>query len=125
MAEDNPFNQKVIRHQLNSLGLEVVIASNGEEAVRALQGRAFGAVFMDCQMPIMDGFEATAAIRCLPDPAGSIPIVALTANALSGDAERCYAAGMNHFLGKPVKRDEIIAVLRELGILETVPATCV
>lgn len=122
VAEDNPFNQKVIRHQLSSLGLEAVIAANGEEAVEALIQHNYAIVFMDCQMPVMDGFEATAAIRALPAPKRRTPIVALTANALSGDAERCYAAGMDYFLAKPVKRDEIVRILRRVGLLEQEPS---
>ncbi len=118
VAEDNPFNQKVIQHQLTSLGLEVQIVSNGQLAIEALLEHTYAVIFMDCQMPVMDGFAATRAIRQMSQPVRSVPIIALTANALAGDAEKCYAAGMDHFLSKPVKREEIVGVLQLTGVLE-------
>jgi CheY-like chemotaxis protein/HPt (histidine-containing phosphotransfer) domain-containing protein len=102
LAEDNPVNQKVAVLMLEKLGCRIDVVGNGQEAVTALKQFPYDLVFMDCQMPEMDGFEATVAIRALPLPAGNVPIVALTANAFKDDQDRCLAAGMNDFLSKPV-----------------------
>jgi two-component system sensor histidine kinase/response regulator len=117
VVEDNPFNQKVINHQLTALGCLTEIAADGKEAVAAAATQDYAVIFMDCQMPVMDGFEATRKIRLLDGQRGRVPIVALTANALSGDSEACFDAGMDHFLGKPVKKDQIEELLAEIGIL--------
>lgn len=118
VAEDNPFNQKVILHQLRSLGLTADVVTNGELAVAAVAKRTYLAVFMDCQMPVMDGYEAAATIRRLDGACSQVPIVALTANAQAQDRARCYAAGMNAYLSKPVKLEAIADVLAELGVLQ-------
>jgi CheY-like chemotaxis protein len=76
-----------------------------------VQAQPFDLVFMDCQMPVMDGYEATAAIRALGGEVGGIPIVALTANAMSGDREKCLAAGMDEHVSKPVNRESLAAAL--------------
>ena len=102
LAEDNPVNQKVAVLMLEKLGCRIDVVGNGQEAVTALKQFPYDLVFMDCQMPEMDGFEATVAIRALPLPAANVPIVALTANAFKDDQDRCLAAGMNDFLSKPV-----------------------
>ena len=102
LVEDNPVNQGVARSMLRKLGLAMRLACNGAEAVEAVREFDFDLVLMDCQMPVMDGYQATAAIRTLPDARGALlPIVALTANAMQGDAQRCLDAGMNAFLAKP------------------------
>jgi signal transduction histidine kinase/CheY-like chemotaxis protein len=102
LVEDNPVNQEVAVAMLMHLGLQVEVARDGQRAVDLVRERKFDLVLMDCNMPLMDGFEATAAIRSLPDGRGSaLPIIALTANAMAGDEEKCLAAGMNAFLGKP------------------------
>ncbi|MBK9576481.1 MAG: response regulator [Fibrobacterota bacterium] len=102
VAEDNMVNQIVARKNLEALGLVVDVAGDGREALRCLTEHAYDIVFMDCQMPVMDGFEATKRLRdgddCV-DP--SVPVVALTAHALSGDRERCLSAGMDDYLAKP------------------------
>jgi two-component system, sensor histidine kinase and response regulator len=120
LAEDNPVNVEVACAMLESLGLDVVCARNGEEAVQAVC--ADGAVgldlvLMDCQMPLMDGFAATGAIRrhqqharC-PGGAAALPIIAITANALQGDREACLAAGMDDYLSKPFTQQELGAVI--------------
>jgi signal transduction histidine kinase/DNA-binding response OmpR family regulator len=112
VAEDNPVNQGVVRAMLRRMGLEPVLTANGEEAVQAVGEKTFDLVLMDCQMPVMDGYEATAAIRRLPaDAAGRLPIVALTANAMPGDEQRCRDAGMDGFLAKPYSFTQLRAVL--------------
>ena len=114
LAEDNLVNQKVASRFLQKLGCRVDIAINGVEAVSKWESTSYDLIFMDCQMPEMDGFEAVGRIRQLEQdsPRGTrIPIVALTANALVGDRERCLAAGMDDYLSKPVKIDNLRRVL--------------
>jgi two-component system, sensor histidine kinase and response regulator len=102
LVEDNPINQGVAKAMLRKLGLQMRLANNGAEAVELVREHAFDLVLMDCQMPVMDGYEATAAIRALPRGRGTaLPIVALTANAMQGDEKKCHDAGMNGFLAKP------------------------
>ena len=102
LVEDNPINQGVARAMLAKLGLSMTLADNGQEALDLVRERDFDLVLMDCQMPVMDGFAATEAIRRLPGELGRhLPIVALTANTLQGDEARCLRAGMDDFLAKP------------------------
>ena len=96
---------------LERLGNEVKVARNGAEAVAAAALEAFDIILMDCQMPEMDGFQATAAIRAAEGDTRHTPIIALTANAMQGDRERCVEAGMDDYLSKPVRADELTAVL--------------
>lgn len=114
VAEDNAFNQRVIIHQLRALNCTAEVVANGREALAALDRNDFDMVLMDCQMPIMDGFEATRLIRALDTTTAQIPIVALTANALQGDRDKCMAAGMDDFLGKPLKREQLEAKINEI-----------
>jgi signal transduction histidine kinase/CheY-like chemotaxis protein/HPt (histidine-containing phosphotransfer) domain-containing protein len=100
-AEDNAINQLVITEQLKALGYDVTAASNGLEALEALRAGAFDLVLMDCQMPHLDGYEATQRIRQLPGEQGQIPIVALTAHAIKEDLDKCLAVGMNDTITKP------------------------
>ena len=114
VAEDSPVNQAVIEAMLVQLGVRPTIVDNGALAVEAL-GKAplaaFDLVLMDCQMPVMDGYQATLAIRALPQPLSAIPIIALTANTLSEDRQRCLDAGMNDYLGKPIRLEWLAACL--------------
>ncbi|MBL8843825.1 MAG: response regulator [Planctomycetes bacterium] len=102
LVEDQPLNQLVAKKMLARLGLTPTVAGNGRLGLEAVRAQPFDLVLMDCQMPEMDGFEATRAIRELPAPAGRVPIVAMTANAMQGDRERCLAAGMDDFVTKPI-----------------------
>ena len=110
LAEDNPVNVEVALAMLDSLGLDVVCARNGEEALQAAQAEDFDLILMDCQMPVMDGFAATAEIRRHEQQCGHarvLPIVAITANALQGDREACLAAGMDDYLSKPFTQQDL------------------
>lgn len=108
-AEDNPINQKIIQRMLAKMGYQIDIANNGAEAVKALSEREYDLILMDVSMPEMDGLTATRTIRMEQGENGPI-IIAVTANAMKGDRERCLEAGMNDYLAKPVK----IAQLREM-----------
>ncbi len=109
LVEDNPVNRKLAARILERLGCDVVTAVNGKDALKLVTTVAFDIVFMDCQMPEMDGFEATGAIRAHErERSGArLPIVALTANAMKGDRERCIDAGMDDFLTKPLRPEEL------------------
>ena len=112
LAEDNPVNQKVARMTLKRLGLRCEIVGNGRLALEAVARTRFDLVLMDCQMPELDGYEATAALRALErDGAPRIPIIAMTANSMSSDRERCLAAGMDDYIPKPINFDELRATL--------------
>jgi two-component system, sensor histidine kinase and response regulator len=112
LAEDNPVNQRLAVRMLEKRGHRVAMSCNGREALEALAGDAFDLILMDVQMPEMDGFEATAAIRKSEAGRGThIPIVALTAHAMKGDRERCLAAGMDEYLAKPIRPEELDELL--------------
>jgi signal transduction histidine kinase/CheY-like chemotaxis protein len=112
VVEDNPVNQKVAARMLEHRGHKITVAGNGREALAALQAEAFDLVLMDIQMPGMDGFEATAAIRETERDTGKHqPIIAMTAHAMKGDEQRCLDAGMDGYLAKPIRGAEISAML--------------
>jgi CheY-like chemotaxis protein len=121
LAEDNEINQIVAKEALRQAGVECDVVENGREALLAVQRRVYDAVLMDCQMPIMDGFEATAEIRRLEasgtvagHASGPLPIIALTANAFKEDRDRCLAAGMNNYATKPLNAAELTRLLRAI-----------
>jgi len=114
LAEDNAVNQKVAARMLEKMGLRVDVANNGLEAVRMCLQFRYDLVLMDCQMPEMDGYAATREIRRLQALSASprgVPVIALTANTLEGDRDRCLEAGMNDFLGKPIRQQDLLAML--------------
>lgn len=112
VAEDNPVNQVITVRMLEKNGFKVDVVSNGEEAVLAAHTVPYDFVLMDCQMPKMDGYEATAKIRTSVHPkVSALPIIAMTANALSGDREKCLEAGMNDYISKPVKVQDLLSVI--------------
>jgi len=111
VAEDNPVNQQVAAAMLDALGHHVVVVADGREAVAAVDDGGFDLCLMDCQMPEMDGFEATAAIRDGETEGVHLPIVALTAHAVAGDRDRCLAAGMDDYLSKPFTERGLAAMV--------------
>lgn len=107
VVEDNPVNQMVIKGYLKRLGCEVITANNGKEALERVSEQAVDLVFMDCQMPVMDGFEAARKMREMADPVCNLPIIAVTANAMEADRKMCLQSGMNGYLKKPVALHDI------------------
>jgi CheY-like chemotaxis protein len=116
VAEDTPANQKLVLHVLGSRGHNIKIAENGQQALALLQEQDFDVVLMDVQMPEIDGFQTTEAIRKLEDrKKARVPIIAMTAHALKGDRDRCLAAGMDCYLSKPIKGTEMIELVERLA----------
>ena len=112
LVEDNKVNQMVASKMLAAMGLTVDLAENGEKALAALAAKRYDLVLMDCQMPVLDGYEATRAFRG-QEPQGDkrLPIIAMTANAMAGDRQKCLEAGMDDYLAKPVKKDQLRTLL--------------
>ena len=121
LAEDNRVNQKVVIGVLKRARCAFSVVENGALALEAIQQNPFDVVLMDCHMPVMDGFTAAGRIRDLEGPAAGVPIVALTAGALAEDRDRCLQAGMNHFLAKPFRADDL---LKLLAALQPSPSPC-
>jgi CheY-like chemotaxis protein len=113
VAEDNAVNQKLAVRMLEKMGHTVVVAANGKQALETWQHEHFDLIFMDVQMPEMDGFKATSEIRKMEKITGQhIPIIAMTAHAMLGDRARCLEAGMDYYISKPVNRDELVKTIR-------------
>jgi CheY-like chemotaxis protein len=114
VVEDNQVNQMVLTAILEEFNITFDIANNGQEAVDHYQTSDYDAVLMDCQMPVMDGYAATEAIRSLEDETGKrVPIIAVTANALASDKETCFKSGMDDFLPKPVMPEDLLQKLQK------------
>jgi CheY-like chemotaxis protein len=111
MAEDNPINQRVGTLILQRAGFVIDVVSDGREAVQAHTAAPYDLILMDCQMPGMDGFEASRQIRLLRS--NQPVIIAVTANALAGERERCLRAGMDDYLSKPFQAEQLVAVVRK------------
>jgi two-component system, sensor histidine kinase and response regulator len=113
LAEDNEINRQVAVAMLSNLGISTAVAVNGAEAVEAVARESFDLVLMDCQMPVMDGYEATRAIRRMEEHGKThLPIVALTGNAIDGDREKCLVAGMDDYLSKPFRQVDLLNAIR-------------
>ena len=124
LADDNKVNQMVAVRMVEKLGYEVDVVSNGREALDAIHHTPYAVILMDCQMPDMDGYEATRAIRRGEDNlSSSLPIIALTSNAMEGDREKCLACGMNDYLTKPLQRAELAMILQRWIPSTSRPAT--
>ena len=117
VVEDNLTNQAVALGMLRKMGLEADASNNGEEALRALESSSYDLVLMDCQMPVLDGYETTRRLR---DPGSKVrdrgvPVIAMTAHAMEGERENCLAAGMDDYLSKPVTIDSVTRILRQVA----------
>jgi CheY-like chemotaxis protein len=112
LAEDNPVNQKLATLMLSKLQCSVDLAVDGREAVRLFEQLPYDCVFMDCQMPELDGYGATREIRAREKEGAHIPIIAVTANAMAGDREKCLAAGMDDYIAKPVRASDLAKALQ-------------
>lgn len=121
LADDNPVNLLVARKMLEQLGCRVAVAENGSQVLERLSADRFALILMDCQMPEVDGFEATARIRAQNGPSQRIPIIALTALAMQGDRDRCLAAGMDDYLTKPMSRSDLLRVLERWADVGALP----
>jgi CheY-like chemotaxis protein/HPt (histidine-containing phosphotransfer) domain-containing protein len=120
VAEDNPVNQRVVVAMLESLGFDVDVAADGRRALELFAAGEHTAVLMDCQMPHLDGYAATRALRRMGGRGAEVPIIALTASALASDEARCREAGMDDFLTKPLRRETLAQVLdRWVGATRT------
>jgi CheY-like chemotaxis protein len=113
MAEDNLINQRVGKLILQRAGFDIDLVRDGNEAVEAHRNGPYDLILMDCQMPTMDGFEASRQIRQLPVP--QPVIIAVTANALVGEREKCLQAGMNDYLSKPFQAEQLVALVKKWG----------
>jgi CheY-like chemotaxis protein len=121
LAEDNLINQKVAIAMLSSAGYRVDTVVNGAEAVQAVASEPYDAVLMDCEMPELNGYDATVAIRNLKGPTRFTPVIGVTAGAREEDRKRCLAAGMDAYIAKPLARDALIALVA--NIIEAKTAT--
>jgi two-component system, sensor histidine kinase and response regulator len=126
LVEDNAINQRLVLRLLEKLGCHADLASNGREALQMLARQSYDLVFMDCQMPVLDGYEATRQIRSSDTGFARVPVVAMTAKAMRGDREQCMDAGMDDYVSKPIKSDDLARMLERWAgrrqVLESGPA---
>ena len=113
VVEDNIVNQKMAVRMLDKMGCRVDVAANGSEAMEKIETSTYDLIFMDCQMPEMDGYETTAAIRRRPNGLKHIPIIAMTAHAMQGDREKCLQAGMDDYISKPIRKESLTEMVRK------------
>ncbi|MCS7086977.1 MAG: response regulator [Bacteroidia bacterium] len=123
IVEDSPVNQRIMVRLLEKCGYKPDVAANGREAVQAVYSSAYDLIFMDIQMPEMDGIEATRKILSILPPKRRPVIVALTAAVLEANKEECLEAGMSYFIGKPFKLEEIVHVIKLFGMNSNIPET--
>ena len=116
VAEDNVINQKVASGMLSKIGCKSLVVGNGHEVLKALQDNPYDLILMDCQMPEMDGYDTTVAVRSSNEAWRNIPIIAMTANTFHGDKERCLSVGMNDYLAKPIRPRELVETLSRFQI---------
>ena len=123
IAEDNDVNQMIISSYLQKHGINSDIANNGEIAVTKMTAGHYDIIFMDCQMPVLDGYQATHIIRNQEESSreNKTPIIAMTGNALSGDHEKCLDAGMDGYLSKPINKQQLAALLEEFLVARKKP----
>jgi CheY-like chemotaxis protein len=117
VVEDEPINMMLITEVLNKMGFEVIKASNGKQALEILPGHEPQLIFMDVNMPEMDGYDTVRKIRQMAEPYKTLPVIALTADAMQGDKEKCIEAGMNDYISKPFRLDEIEEILKKHMLL--------
>jgi len=122
IADDITVNQVILNTMLKQIGLDTEIVDNGKEALEKVQSENFDIIFMDCRMPVMDGYEATKHIKSLPNGKSSIPIIALTAKASEQDKQTCFQAGMDDFLSKPYKESDLRTVVSKWLQTEVTPS---
>lgn len=115
VAEDNEMNRKIIDKILKRENIRCDMVGNGEQALKKLMDRDYDLVLMDCNMPVMDGYEASRTIRKIDGKKGKVPIIAMTANAMQGDREKCIEAGMNDYISKPIEVQRLMEIIREHG----------
>jgi CheY-like chemotaxis protein len=114
LVEDNAINQVVAKKSLQKYGYDVTVVNNGQEALDALNRESFHLILMDCEMPVMDGYEATRRIRSSGAIYQNIPIIAMTANAMAGDRDHCLKAGMNDFIAKPFVVQDVLSTIQKV-----------
>jgi CheY-like chemotaxis protein len=115
LADDNPVNCRIAVLMLEKAGHQIDVVNGGAEAIAAVRGKAYDLVLMDVQMPSVDGLEATRRIRALPVAHAGVPVIAITANALQGDDQRCFDAGMNDYITKPIDRARLLSKVSAWG----------
>jgi CheY-like chemotaxis protein len=115
LADDNPVKCRIAVLMLEKAGHQIVVVNDGAEAIEAVRGKSYDLVLMDVQMPGMDGLEATRRIRALPLGQSMVPVIAITANAMHNDDRRCFDAGMNDYISKPIDRARLLGKVTQWG----------